>query len=88
MLAVAGCSGSGSGLGRSDPSQLSRETVAVVRVLRPPPPPASPYNRSVDDSSSWYKKACFALLVYNRVIFYCCDVLFVLVLTENQHNQE
>jgi hypothetical protein len=74
MLVVAGCSGSGSGLGRSDLSQLSRETVVVVRVLRQPPAP--PYNREVDDSSSWYKKECFALLVYNRVIFYCCDVLF------------
>jgi hypothetical protein len=58
MLVVVGCSGSGSGLGRSDLSQLLRETDVVVRVLRPP----QPYNREVDDLSSWYKKECFALL--------------------------
>ncbi len=50
MLVVAGCSGSGSGLGRSDLSQLSRETDVVVRVLRQPSAP--PYNREVDDLSS------------------------------------
>jgi hypothetical protein len=62
MLVVAGCSGSGSGLGRSDLSQLLRETDVVVRVLRPQAAAAPPYNREVDDSSSWYKKECFALL--------------------------
>jgi hypothetical protein len=61
MLVVVGCSGSGSGLGRSDLSQLLRETDVVVRVLRPQAA-ATPYNREVDDSSSWYKKECFALL--------------------------
>ncbi len=77
MLVVVGCSGSGSGLGRSDLSQLSRETDVVVRVQWAPPsssPP--PYNPVVDDSSSWYKKECFALLLYIIVLFFidlmCC----------------
>ena len=53
MLVVVGCSGSGSGLGRSDLSQLLRETDVVVRVLRPQQPAAAtPYNREVGDSSS------------------------------------
>ncbi len=34
------------------------------------------------------KKSVSHYYVYNCVIFYCCDVLLVLVLTENQHNQE